>query len=268
MHYSSAATRRFVQSARIEPNPRQAFAFDGGSVRASFSWHHHPHHQLIYAREGSLMVESVDRRHLLPPLRAGFVAAATSHRTVAGTNGKRTRSISIFFEPKLVPGLGPGVHTMHASPLLRELIDEVKGWGPDHLETPLSQSCFRALAQLCLKWIADPTPFWLPRSDHPGIAEALRYVEKNLRSVDESSAAKAAAMSERTFRRHFTVTVGLTWREYLLRARMMWAADLLGGTRRTVADIAWETGYRSVSAFTEAFQAFSGHAPGVYRRSR
>ena len=75
-------------------------------------------------------------------------------------------------------------------------------------------------------------------------------------------------MSERTFRRQFAAAMGLTWREYVLRARMMRAADLLGGTDRPVADIAWEAGYRSTSAFTQAFRSFSGHAPGGYRRGR
>lgn len=75
-------------------------------------------------------------------------------------------------------------------------------------------------------------------------------------------------MSERTFRRHFTRDTGMTWREYVLRARMMRAADLLGSTGRSVADIAWETGYQSVSAFSECFRTFAGHPPGAYRRMR
>ena len=157
---------------------------------------------------------------------------------------------------------------MNASPLLRELIGAASRRGPKHAPTPVSESRFRTLALLCLEWIADPVPFWLPRTDHPRIRRALRFVEDHLSSADEANAAKAAAMPERTFRRQFAAAMGLTWREYVLRARMTRAADLLGDTDRPVADIAREAGYRSTSAFTQAFRSFSGNAPAAYRRGR
>lgn len=268
MHYSADETQRFLRDNALAANPRKAFAFDGGAApgAASFDWHTHPHHQLLYAPRGVLLVESQVRRYLLPPLRAGVIAAGTLHRTVVASDGKPASSISVFFTPDFALSLdGEGVYTMNASSLLRELITLVTQWGAEHEVSPLSQSCFQTLALLCRDWISQPMPFWLPRTDHAAIQKALRFVDDHLDSADESAAAHAAAMSERTFRRQFAASLGITWREYLVRARMMRAADLLGSSDRSVDDIAWETGYRSASAFTHAFRAFAGETPVAYR---
>lgn len=268
MDYSASQTRQFLRDNALEANPRNAFAFDGGPSpgAASFAWHSHSHHQLLYAPLGAVSVESSRRRYLLPPLRAGVIAAGTLHRTVVAPEGKPAHSISVFFAPDFALTLDEGVHTINSSPLLRELIGLVLQWGPDHQPSAVSESCFRTLALLCRDWIAEPMPFWLPRTDHPGIQKALLFVDENLDSANEAAAAQAAAMSERNFRRQFTAAVGITWREYLLRARMMRAADLLGSSDRSVDDIAWATGYGSASAFTHAFREFSGEPPAAYRR--
>lgn len=268
MDYSADQTRQFLRDHALEENPRQAFAFDGGPSPsgAAFAWHMHSHHQLLYAPQGAVTVESSFRRYVLPPLRAGVIAAGTLHRTVVAADGKPAYSISVFFAPDFALTLSEGVHTMTASPLLRELIALVSQWGPEHHVSPVSESCFRSLALLSRDWISAPMPFWLPRTDHPAIQKSLLFVDEHLDSANEPGAARAAAMSERNFRRQFAASVGITWREYLLRARMMRAVDLLGSSDRSVDDIAWETGYRSVSAFTHAFREFSGEGPAAFRR--
>ena len=157
---------------------------------------------------------------------------------------------------------------MNSSPLLRELMTLVSQWGPEHVPNALSQSCFRTLALLCQDWVSMPVPFWLPRSDDQRIGRALRFVEEHLSTADEDGAAHAAAMSVRHFRRRFAEETGITWREYLLRARMLRGADLLGSSDRSIEDIAWDAGYHSVSAFTHAFRSFAGNAPSAYRRGR
>ena len=59
----------------------------------------------------------------------------------------------------------------------------------------------------------------------------------------------------------------MTWRAYLLQARLLRAMALLaepGG--RSVLDVAHRVGFGSVSAFTRAFRAATGETPSGYRR--
>lgn len=77
-----------------------------------------------------------------------------------------------------------------------------------------------------------------------------------------------SAMSRATFIRRFQTATGMTFGQFLTRARLMIAADLLDTTDRNIADVAAEVGYQSESAFTRAFRAATGQTPSHFRRAR
>ncbi|WP_152364879.1 cupin domain-containing protein [Microlunatus speluncae] len=78
--------------------------------------------------------------------------------------------------------------------------------------------------------------------------------------------AAAAAMSRATFNRRFTARTGTTVATLLTAIRMMNSADLLTSTDLSVDRVANEVGYRSGSAFGQAFKAALGTSPARYRR--
>lgn len=75
-----------------------------------------------------------------------------------------------------------------------------------------------------------------------------------------------ASMSRATFLRHFSRQTGSTVGAFLTTIRLMTAADLLTGGDLTVASIAVKVGYRSESAFAQAFAQAIGTTPGRFRR--
>lgn len=79
--------------------------------------------------------------------------------------------------------------------------------------------------------------------------------------------AAAASMSRATFLRRFTARTGTTVATLLATIRMMVAADLLTNSDRSVLRIAGEVGYRSESAFVEAFRAAVGMSPARFRKT-
>jgi AraC-like DNA-binding protein len=79
---------------------------------------------------------------------------------------------------------------------------------------------------------------------------------------------RAAAMSRATFLRHFGQETGMTVGAFLVRVRVMAAAELLNSTDATVAIIAGQVGYQSESAFSRAFRAEVGTTPARFRREQ
>lgn len=75
-------------------------------------------------------------------------------------------------------------------------------------------------------------------------------------------------MSRATFIRRFQSATGMTFGQFLTRARLMTAADLLTNSDRNVAGVAAQVGYKSESAFTRAFRAATGETPVQFRRSQ
>ena len=58
---------------------------------------------------------------------------------------------------------------------------------------------------------------------------------------------------------------GMGLYSYLRKQRMIKAAELMAETRRTIKQIAGDTGFKYASNFTKAFAAYHGLTPGKYR---
>jgi len=83
--------------------------------------------------------------------------------------------------------------------------------------------------------------------------------------LDVPALARAAYLSPAHFSREFRRAFGETPHQYLLTRRLERAAALLRNTDRSVADICFNVGLRSVGSFTTSFQRVYGMSPTAYR---
>jgi transcriptional regulator GlxA family with amidase domain len=77
--------------------------------------------------------------------------------------------------------------------------------------------------------------------------------------------AKAAGLSPAHFSREFRAAFGESPHGYLLTRRLERAAALLRTTDRSVAEICFDVGLRSVGSFTTSFTRTYGASPLAYR---
>jgi AraC-like DNA-binding protein len=83
--------------------------------------------------------------------------------------------------------------------------------------------------------------------------------------LDVPVLARAAYLSPGHFSREFRRAFGETPHQYLLTRRLERAAALLRNTDRSVADICFTVGLRSVGSFTTSFRRVYGLSPTAYR---
>src|SRR5215470_10030473 len=88
-----------------------------------------------------------------------------------------------------------------------------------------------------------------------------RYFEH----LDVDDMARAAGLSRAHFSREFRRAFGEPPHAYLLTRRLERAAALLRGTDRSVAEICFSVGLRSVGSFTTSFTRTFGASPTAYR---
>ena len=88
-----------------------------------------------------------------------------------------------------------------------------------------------------------------------------RYFEP----LDVDDLAQAAGLSRAHFSREFRRAFGDSPHAYLLTRRLERAAALLQGTDRSVAEICFAVGLRSVGSFTTSFTRTYGTSPTAYR---
>jgi hypothetical protein len=86
----------------------------------------------------------------------------------------------------------------------------------------------------------------------------MTYTKEHLDSVTAGDVSRAVSVSERTLRRLFQDTLRLSWRTYLLHARMLRAMALLAAPGQSVQETSTAVGFDSLSSFTRAFAQFCG----------
>lgn len=239
-----------------------AFAFRDRALNIFYDWHDHPYHQLIYATAGATQIETARAHFLLPAGRAAWIPAGARHRTLVAD----LAAASLYFAPEMVPDCGPQVRILVATPVMREMILHAMRWPQGAAEQdPVAESFFRTLALMCREWLESELPLSLPNAAHPGIARAMDHVFADPAAASQAGAARAAAMSERSFRRHFRAETGISWQSWLGQARILSAMTRLAAGAR-VTDAAADAGYASLSAFAKAFVQLTGESPAAYRR--
>jgi AraC-like DNA-binding protein len=256
-----AANIGMVDMREGMPARAGTFAYEGDDHVTG--GHTHDLHQIEYAFQGVVEVETEAAHYLLPPQQAVWIPAGLAHRTTL----KRVRTVSVFFDPEMVPNADDRARILAAAPVIREMIVYGVRWPINRpASDTVADAFFEALAQLTLDWLDHETPLCLPTSTDPVVAAAMAHTNAHLDEVTARHVSRAVGMSERTLRRAFSATTGMTWRQYLLESRLLRAMALLAEPGPTVLDVATSVGFDSVSAFTRAFGRYTGETPTAYRR--
>ena len=107
---------------------------------------------------------------------------------------------------------------------------------------------------------------FVPPARHLARARDLadaRYAEE----IGVDDMARAAGLSRAHFSREFKRAFGESPHAYLLTRRLERAAALLRTTDRSVSDVCFSVGLRSLGSFTTSFARTYGLAPAAYRDS-
>ena len=217
-------------------------------------------HQLTFATRGQLEVITDDARRFVPPDRAVWVPAGVRHTNVM----RAPISMRSIFVAAHVPDLGGDrLRTIAVSPLLRELILHITRLGA--LDRRHADQHRLAVVLFDLLAAAEDVPLELPTPRDPRarrFAELVTGAPGDERSI--AALARAAGASLRTIERCFLTETGVPAGEWRRRVRLFHARRLLeaGGS---VTDVAYEAGYASVSAFSQAFARRFGCSPSRRR---
>ncbi len=253
----NAAVLRRMQST---PKPLRPGSHCSDGMSVDTGWHFHDMHQLLYAFEGAIEVQSARGRHLIPRQLAAWIPAGAPHRTSI----HQVRSGSVFFPPEMVANAGDHIRTVLVSALMREMIRESMRWPFQQPETAVGTAFFEAMAGLCAEWVAHDTDLFLPTCQEPRLKSALEYTNKKT-NADLPEVCRHAGISERSLRRHLKTEIGMTWESYRRRSRLLRAVSLLSDTNVSVGDVATRCGFENQSAFAKAFRLTMGEAPRDYR---
>jgi AraC-like DNA-binding protein len=131
----------------------------------------------------------------------------------------------------------------------------------------LSELMFVEAVRRYVESLPEQETGWLSGLRDPAVSRALALMHtRPQRDWSAEELARAVNLSRSTFADRFTTLIGQPPMRYLASWRMQVAAHQLRETRRTIAQIAFDVGYESESAFTRAFRREFGRPPATWRR--
>lgn len=234
----------------------QAGVEDAGKI---YEMHTHSRAQLFHIASGSLLLETAQGCFVVPPERAIWIPSDVPH---AVKYVQPTTLRYLFFRSDAVVGLPQAPAVVAATPLLRELVKAF-------LTIPRSEAgsapAERIVHVLLDQLRASPAiPLYLPMPQSSRLLEVARQLrDEPGRDIPLAAIASRAAMSPRTFQRHFQEETGVTFRSWLRQAKLMKSVEWLAAGR-LVGEISDSLGYSGPSAFIAAFNEAFGISPGRY----
>jgi len=172
---------------------------------------------------------------------------------------------TVYFQPSLIARCEDfarqgEVHAVVASPLIRELV-----LGLFDMQRDLEMR--RLMAHLLLYAMrgAEASPTHLPMPTDEALRRATAMLmTTNAWHLSMEHVASFAAMSERSFTRRFSAEVGLSFRAWRQRARIIASLDLLA-SNRSIKQIAHAMRFAGSAAYVTAFRKLMGATPAMFR---
>lgn len=240
--------------------PAAIVGYDGTIEKGvHYDRHHHRRAQLFHIVSGAVTVETERGTFVAPPERAVWIPCDVDH---AVTYLQETRQRFLFFRPEAVQHLPTVPAVIKLSPLLRELIVGFLGYARDAAtEGPAARIGAVILDQLATEPAA---PLHLPMPASTRLRRAVGKLAADPSLTDSlANIAREAALSERSFERHFRAETGMSFRAWRQQARLMKAVEWLS-LGVPVVEIAERLGYEQPSAFVAGFRRAFGVTPGRY----
>ena len=223
-----------------------------------FPQHDHPVHQLTLTSATAVAMVVADRTWVIPPSRALWVPAGTSHSIEPVGAGQVT---TLWFDPARCPIRWAGPVVVPVDVMVEALVGRLRD---PSLEPAARTRSERVLFDVLEPLPADELDLTLPADDRARrVAEALLLDPSDRRTLAAWGAAVGA--SERTLMRAFRSGTGLGFHEWRNRARVAAALRLLL-TDAPIAAIAPAVGYSTTSAFCAAFRRTMGAPASHFRR--
>jgi AraC-like DNA-binding protein len=98
------------------------------------------------------------------------------------------------------------------------------------------------------------------------VSRAKKYISERFQErITLDEAAQAVNASTRHFCKVFKQATGITFTDYLARTRVEKAKHLLQNPHLRVSEIAFETGFDSISQFNRSFKRITGMSPTQFR---
>ncbi len=210
--------------------------------------------------------------------------AATGTSTVECFSGLNDSLVPIQLGEHIVAYLQTGQVMFRPATerVFRTVMKQVVQWNPEADATELHTAYFqsrvltkthyeamlRLLASFAqhLSLVANELMIKQSTAEPAAVTKARAFIAAQLgEDLSLDQVARAAGMSAFYFCKVFKASTGVTFTDYVARARVEKTKQLLLNPNTRISEAAYEAGFQSLSQFNRVFRRIEGQAPSTYR---
>ena len=243
------------------------------------------HYTIGYHISGSRTTITPNITYTQHPGYLGTLAPFVYHRTIPASKNEIYESILIKFTLTFVKPFTDAfgiqaLNRIYEHPtnrfepeiqnkiynILLDMVDEYEKESP-YRDFVLQCMLFQVLIMILEKRLPDSDVILYSTPLTPPIIEAIYYMEKNYPDrLSLETVARISGFSPSHFSKVFQSQLGKSYSDYLSDIRLRHVQELLLTTKKTITEIALETGYAYPGNLTEQFKRRIGMTPMAYRK--
>lgn len=227
--------------------------------------HTHACHQVLTIQNGVSLLVDHTRKQPLFGIMAALIPAGLPHRsTVVGDSATYK---SLYFAPELFRTDDTQITIFSLSRVGGALFDRIVIRARSDLDSGLNRECMDLLLKILYEDISRPVNLVrLPQPNQPQSRLIVDFIEKNYaRRLSMSDFASALPYSERHLSRLFKADMRISIFDYLRLYRILISSIELSVSTRTITEIAYGSGFESISTFYREFSLIFNLTPRAFR---
>jgi len=248
----------------IDKHPKSVYVLHEKSERR-FPVHRHIKGQLTYVEGGIAYVHTEAKTFVIPARHYVWIPQGFNHLVQVRHTATAIRSIYFYTHDDSTNAFYGQMGIYPVNNLLHEMILYTGQWH-GHIEPASKPYTFlSALKNILPQLGVRHLPIVLPTTQNERLRPILLYLDKNPSQVlTLERVSKQFGLSERSLSRLFQSVLKLSFLQYLKQLRMVKAVEMMLQTDLTLSEIAYATGYNSISAFSNTFYQVTHIRPSEF----
>ncbi|SEO12580.1 Helix-turn-helix domain-containing protein [Mucilaginibacter gossypiicola] len=227
--------------------------------------HQHKKGQLSYVEGGIAYVHIKNKTLVIPARHYFWIPHGLEHILKVSHSATVLRSIFFYVYDDGRDPFYSKVGIYPISDLLLQMIKYTDTWeGPVHPEDSRYQF-LTTIKNILPEMSTHVLPIALPSTENERMRTIMDYMEENIADPHTiQSVGDRFGLSRRSLSRQFQSILGISFLQYLKLLRMVKAFEMILQTDMTMSEVAFATGYQSLSSFSNTFYQFTKSRPSAF----
>ncbi|RFZ90463.1 AraC family transcriptional regulator [Mucilaginibacter conchicola] len=227
--------------------------------------HQHLKGQLTYVEGGIAYVHLVDKTFVIPARHYIWIPKGQIHQLRIRHIATDVRSIYFYSHDDNKDPFYTKMGIYPVNRLLHEMIVYTASFATEAFPGSEEFQFLSSLKNMLPRISKIPLPFVVPTSQNERLRPIIDYISDHIsQPLSLADVSKHFNMSERTVSRLFQAELSISFLQYLKQRRIIKGTELMLHTRANLTEIAYETGYQSLSAFSATFQQMMHMRPSEF----